>query len=223
MDNEDLKIIVDFFNCDEELKNNLRKNFYQFGEISLEDATTDIISLLSRKLELRDEQIDELRYNKRRISQKLAEKFVECSEEYAFDFCRISTSPEELTNGTLAVSEKVCDQANRYCRMLRGKLDELEDHDIAKSYSNSSFSRFSQYGVDYIRNFIDQNYGSQAVRNYDYYCESDVRDRLNYGVREATVNVSRKSQSDLNELQLCTRRMNKQESKIGTSRVSSLL
>ena len=218
---DDLRVLADFFGRDEYMKKKLEVNFYQWGEITFDEITTEIVRLFGRKLGLSEIQMDELRYDKRRIREKLTERFLSCGEEFVAEFNGIKTSPEELTKGTLAVSDETYDEAMLYCRKVRGKLDELNSPDITRSSSGSSFSKFTQNGTQFLRDYVEDSFGSQAVRRFDYYCESDVREKLDIGAKMALSNICYKSSDDVDELQGCVRKMNVE--KAPRARVEALL
>ena len=205
---DDLRLISAFFNSDEELKGNVKRYFYRWSDGAYDETVSEIFSILDRRLDLTDEQQYELRFGKTALSRKLSEKFLSSADEYVYELNKISISPEELTKGEVKVTEDTYDHAVMHTRRIRCKLDELEDKDIVKRSSGSCFSNLADTGVNLFRNYIDENLGSEAVRKFDYYCEPDVKDNLEYGTRAAINRVYKQSQDDLDDLHCCTRRMN---------------
>ena len=210
---EEFRLIINFFETDERIKRDLHNIFLQRGEMTFEDFSNDIIRYLSRRLELNDYQIDQIKSDKRTVINCFIKNYEECVEMYCNDFNKIKTTPEELTGDNYAITEQTSYNAAFYLKKLSFALSELRDPNIVKTFSNSSFSRFSIKTIDKLRDYIGETFGGQYVRKFEYSCEYDLKGEIDSMLRMILSAVEKKASLECEDLLAAAKRMQKIEKK----------
>ena len=220
---EDIRLLGEFLNADEELRKSMTGNFYNAGSMVFEESAKDVIRYLSKRLNLSEQQIEQLRDDRKNITNNMIANYLKGAIQYAEGLGRIQCSAEELTNGTLSIDENTYGNAEMHCRRLRGKLSELDDPASSKRISNGPFSRVASSDVDFLRDYVGNNFGKEAVRRYEYYCESEVYEYLSQSVSQANHKVCQIAMYGVDNMQACARRMNKNPETKGSGLAASLL
>ena len=220
----EFRLIADFFETDAKVKRDIPNIFLQRGEMTFEDFSNDIIRYLTRRLELNDYQIDQIRSDKRMIIKIFMKNYEECVEMYCNEFNKIKITPEELTGDNYTITDQTSYNAINYLKKLSVALYELENPDTVKTFSNSSFSRFSIKTLDRLREYIGENFGEQYVRRFEYICESDLKDEFDSMLKMVLATVEKQASNSCEDLLSIARRMQPVEEKSEhKSRAAALL
>jgi len=186
-----LRIINDFFNTDSRIKSDIVPIFMKYGEIQFDDFSNQLINYLCRKLELMDNQVEQIRYDKRLFIKAFLDNYLKCVESFGEHLNGIKITPEEILDKSYSITEDSIKCAELYIRKLSLFVDQLNDKDIVRRNSNSDFSYFATQNLDWIRNYIGENFGGAYVRRFEYYCESDLKDDFDYTLRIVLSSSSR--------------------------------
>ena len=196
---EDLQLIQNFLESDKELKENLRKNFNMEGELSLPELTNEIIKYISRRLNFSDSQYENIVYSKNEIYKLLINNYIECSENYCSEVDNIKvTSDELIENGS--INENTQFIAERHCKRLYNKLDELISKNFISMYSNSSFSNCTVRCLGMLRIHMYELFGSDITKKYDYFCESELKNIIDDNLCIILHTVAKRSYNDMDEM-----------------------
>lgn len=220
---EDIKVLKDFFDCDDQIRGSLMNDFYSSGSMVFEESTRQVLSFIAKRLHLSEREVDEIVYDKKKIVEKMVNIYMDGASEFCSEFGRTKKDPDEITHGTYTVDDETYGNAQIYCRLMRGKIYELDDPSASKSISDSPFSRIAMKDVDYLRDYIGNNFGREPLRNFERYCENEVYEHLANSVSQANHYVSKKAMGGIDQMQASTRPMNKDTQASTTPRVMDLL
>lgn len=221
---DDARILGAFLEADEEVRRSLIGTFEQVGTTVFDESTKRALSYIARKIGLSQRDMETIQYDRRRIIEKLMDNYMNGAVRFSEEFDGTRSTAEEITHGTFSVDEETYENAQMYCRRMRGKISELDDPNNSKRMSNSSFSRVAMRDVDFLREYIGNNFGGNASRNFEYYCEAELYNHFTESVALANHVTSKATMSGIDAMQACTRQMNKSASGEKTNlRVSSIL
>ena len=206
-----MRAAIEFLNADTNIRNGLINNLMQSGEESLEEIGKELSNLM------RKQGID---IDPKHLAKALSKTYEFGVQRYIGEYDKESLSERDLFNENIVVDERGVDNAMQRKRKVSNMVDDLDcrDHHVPSSWAD-----FVNRGYSVVKSIIEKELGEKAVREFEYYFNSNTRDILKNGLTSSLTHTYDKTVEKLQHLAAATMKLEDQVvgSKSSSNTISS--
>jgi len=191
-----LKIIKDVIDADNNIRNLLINDIMTFGELGMNEISLEISRKIKRKTNM------EIRPNQ--IAPLLLKVYGFGFQRYMSEYDKHQLEATDFFNKDSELNYSCPDKSNQRMIHVSRTLDELHNTGNTK---NKYWNDFSKRGSQIIRGKIEEIYGKDGARKFDYYLDYEIIESLQVGLNTTLNQIYRKDSEEVQLLNNAIRKL----------------